>query len=295
VQDAAALFQQAIKQDSLFAPAYSGLSMALSLMPWFHHQPSAEVHDGIVAAARRALALDPTLALPHVALGMAHWEAYNWKGAETEFDTAVRLEPRNVEARVQYGRLLLGLGRLSEAFEQLRAARREDPASALVLSWTTIAYSVAGQVDSALVESRRALETDSTNFTTLGAAAAVYLATNRLEDLHAVAVLLPDGNLSRGYYLAMSGDTAGARELLRRLDARPRVWGDQTQRALTYLGLGDSAGALAALEHATDARELWPIYPSVADRMFDPIRRSARFRELVERAGLGEYIPALTR
>jgi hypothetical protein len=106
---------------------------------------------------------------------------------------------------------------------------------------------------------------------------------------------LPELDPHRGYYLAMSGDTAAARELLRRLDARPPAWDDQTKRAFTYLGLGDTTNALSALERATDARELWANYPSVTDRMFDPIRKSARFRRLLERVGLGEYISTLTR
>ena len=166
-------------------------------------------------------------------------------------------------------RLLLGLGRLSEAFEQLRAARREDPASALVLSCRTIAYFVAGQVDSAL---RREPSRTRDGFHQLHHArrrrGGVPCDQQPWRTSTRLLFCSSDGNLSRGYYLVMSGDTAGARELLRRLDARPPVWGDQTQRAFTILGLGDTAGALAALERATNAREHWPIYPSVADRMF---------------------------
>ena len=93
VKEAVELFRQAIKEDSLFAPAYSGLSMALALSPWFHRVPPADVHDEIVAAARRALALDPTLSLPHVALGLAHWQAYAWVRAATEMETAFAWTP----------------------------------------------------------------------------------------------------------------------------------------------------------------------------------------------------------
>ena len=295
VKEAVTLFREAIQQDSLFAPAYSGLSMALALMPWFHQVPSTVVHDSVVTAARQALGLDPTLALPHVALGLAHRQAYDWGRAEAQLDTAVRLDPRNVEARVQYAWIFLGSGRFNEALAQYRAARLIDPASALVLSHITFAYLGIGQMDSALAESRRALETDSTNSTTLVAAAMVSLATRKLQDTRAVAVRFPEFYPHRGYYLAMSGDTATARELLRRLDARPPAWGDQTKRAFTYLGLGDTTNALSALERATDAKELWPIYPSVTDRMFDPIRKSARFRRLLERVGLGAYTSNLTR
>ena len=286
VQEAVALFQQAIKEDSLFAPAYSGLSMALSLMPWFHHMPSAEVHDRIVAAARRALALDSTLALPHVALGMAHMQAYEWAPAATELATAVRLDSTNLEGRVQYARLLRVSNRYADALAQLQAARSVDPASALVLSHLAWTYFVAGQMDSARVEMRHAVETDSTNLPTRYFAERVYLKDNRVAEAHAIAVGSPDG-----YGLAKTGDTLGARQLLRGLDARPAVWGDETQRGMTYLGLGDTANALAALERASDAKELWLITSDLGDPAYDPIRGSARFHKLLERVGVAGYYP----
>jgi hypothetical protein len=49
------------------------------------------------------------------------------------------------------------------------------------------------------------------------------------------------------------GDLEGAREVLHRLDTRPHFWGAETQRALAYLGIGDTAQGLSALERATDA------------------------------------------
>jgi len=69
------------------------------------------------------------------------------------------------------------------------------------------------------------------------------------------------------------------------------VWGDETQRAFTYLGLGDTASALSALERATDAREIWPLTGPIPGASYDPIRRSARFRELLKRVGLADYYP----
>jgi len=290
VQEAAELFRQAIRQDSLFAQAYSGLSMALSLMPWFHRQPSADVHDEIVAAARRALALDSTLALPHVALGMADMQAYDWVPAATELATAVRLDPNDLEGRVQYARLLRVSNRYADALMQLRAARSVDPASALVLSHLAWTYFVAGQMDSAIVEMRHAVETDPTNLPTRYFAERVYLdpRINRLADARAIAAGYPDG-----YGLAKSGDTLGARQLLRSLDARSPQWGDETQRGMTYLGLGDTAKALSALERASDAKELWLITSDLGDPGYDPIRGSARFRTLLERVGVAGYYPAV--
>jgi TolB-like protein len=171
VAESVELFRGAIHEDTLYAPAYSGLSMALALSPYFRTVPPDVVHDDVVSAARRALEIDTALALPHVALGLAFQHDYQGDSAATEFRRAIRLEDRNVEARVQYARHLLFRGRHAEALSQLRRARAEDPASALVMSWMSYAYHLDGQADSALTESKRALENDSMNTTsvTLGA------------------------------------------------------------------------------------------------------------------------------
>jgi hypothetical protein len=103
---------------------------------------------------------------------------------------------------------------------------------------------------------------------------------------------LPENSDPRGYILAKSGDVDGARQLLRRLDAGPPAWGHESQRAFTYLGLGDTASALSALERATDAKEIWPLMASIGGAPYDPIRRSARFRDLLKRVGLADYYPS---
>jgi len=191
---------------------------------------------------------------------------------------------------VQYARLLRVSNRYAEALAQLQAARSVDPASALVLSHLAWTYFVAGQMDSALVEMRHAVETDSTNLSTRYFAERVYLKSNRRAEAHAIAFGYPDG-----YGLAKTGDTLRARQLLHELDARPPAWGDETQRAMTYLGLGDTANALSALERASDAKELWLITSDLGDPAYDPIRASTRFGKLLERVGLAEYLATRTR
>ena len=295
VREAAGLFRQAIRQDSLFAPAYSGLSMALALSPWFQRTPAPQVHDSVVTAARRALTLDSTQSAPHVAIGLAQWLAYDWSGAETEFRTAIRLDSGSVEAHLQYGRLLGNSGRYREALTEMQKARRLDPASVVVLSHMSFDYRLNGQLDSALVESRRALETDSTSPLAKASAIHAYLAKDRLQEARALAVSLPEAMWGRAYGLAKSDDAERARQSLRRLDARPPAWGDETDRALAYLGLGDTANALPALERATDAKELWPLGMEEFIPAKDPIRRSARYRKLLERVGLADYPVARAR
>jgi tetratricopeptide (TPR) repeat protein len=293
VKEAVELFREAIRQDSLFAPAYSGLSMALALAPWFEHVPSQEVHDEIFTAARRALTLDSTLSAPHVAVGLAHWQAYDWIRAAAEFKTAVRLDPRNVEARVQYGRLLRASGQHAEALAQLREARLQDPASALVLSHIAGVYLRSGQLDSALVEARRAMAMDSTNLTTLLFTGVAYFRNNRPQEGRAVMGPLGDNDFY-GYELAKSGEVDSARQMIRRMEAAPKRRNNGGV-AYIYLGLGDTANALSALERATDAKELWAISSDLQDSAFDGIRRSARYRAILKRVGLTDYLASLGR
>ena len=115
-----------------------------------------------------------------------------------------------------------------------------------MLSQLSFDYGLNGQVDSALVESRRALETDFASPLAMVSTIRAYLAKNRIQEAHALSVRVPEAMWGRAYLLAKSGDAEGARQSLRRLDARPPAWGDETDRALAYLGLGDTANALSA-------------------------------------------------
>jgi adenylate cyclase len=106
VKEAAESFTQAIKEDSAFAPAWSGLSLALAFYPYFEGAPARSVHVRVLDAAARSIRLDSTRAEPHVARGLAYEHNLEWQLAEAAFRKALTLEPDHVEARIQYGRFL---------------------------------------------------------------------------------------------------------------------------------------------------------------------------------------------
>ena len=298
VRESADLFRAAIRQDSLYAGAWSGLSMALVLFPHFQGVPTREIREEVVRAAGRALELDSTLAQPHVALALLHQFEHQWDRAAAEHRSALRLDERSVEARLQYARHLMMRGRPGEALGQLRAAKVEDPASAVVLSITAYAYYLDGQMDSALVEVQRALENDSTNLTAAGLGANILLANGRPQEaLQLVSRIQSLSNFSaRGYILARSGNAAEAMRGQREQDAvEPQPWMAELRRALTYLGLGDTAAALSALERGTAVGEIWTSSILAIDPIWTPIRDSRRFRDLVGRIGLADALPPLRR
>ena len=84
IEASANLFRRAVAKDSLFANAWSGLSLARALAPYFQPTPTREVAGEVTTAAQRALQLDPSLAQPHIALGLVHEHAYRWTRAESD-------------------------------------------------------------------------------------------------------------------------------------------------------------------------------------------------------------------
>jgi serine/threonine-protein kinase len=285
VRESADLFRQAIHLDTLYARAYSGLSMALALFPYFQGVPAREVREEVIRSAGRAIQLDSGLAQPHVALGLVHRFTHKWDSSAAAFATAIRLDERHIEARVQYARLLLFLGRHGEGMAQLRAARAVDPASALVLGWMGYGYFLDGRMDSALVESARALENDSTNMSSVGLRARVLLGNNHLAEARRLSDRA--GSWDKLYVIAKSGDHTEARRRLQELDDQsPQPWLAESIRAYAYLGLGDTARALSALERATSDGEIWPSLYGLNDPIYAPVRATPRFQTLLRTVGL---------
>ena len=281
-------FRRATELDTLYADAFSGLSLALALAPYFEPITTRQVAGPVRAAAERALRLDSTLAPPHVALGMVHQYAYHWDSAAAELQTAIRLrKPDDIEPLVQYGRYMLHQGRAADALQQFLIARRTEPASALVSSWVAFTYLLQGQMDSALVESERAFQNDSTNYTTLQLGATVRVRRGDFAGARDLVDRLSPYDSRTLWTLAVIGDTATALQRLRELERRrPTPWLSRTTRSFVMLAMGDTTAAMAALERATDANELWPAFPGVLDPIYDPIRSSARFHALLRRVNL---------
>jgi hypothetical protein len=90
------------------------------------------------------------------------------------------------------------------------------------------------------------------------------------------------------YVYAKLGDTAKANRLIRDMEARtPRPWFADVARASVSLATGDSPGALTALERSSDdTGALWVFYIPLGDPAFDPVRKSARFAELLRKANV---------
>ncbi len=90
VEKSIAYFEEAIKKDPTFAPAYVGLAYAyFELGTPAGGVPPKSVQPKLISAARKALELDPTLPEPHTLLGLAYHSPWEWSNAEREFKATV--------------------------------------------------------------------------------------------------------------------------------------------------------------------------------------------------------------
>ena len=106
--------EQAIALDPTYALAWLGLAeYYIWTCDWA--VPAFEALPRAREAARKALALDPTLADAHAWLGMVHfWYDHDIDGTLQEFNTALAMQPDLVTARIWFGYVLVSIGRTDE-------------------------------------------------------------------------------------------------------------------------------------------------------------------------------------
>ncbi len=121
------LLQRAVALDAKFAQAHSSLALAYVALPITGNAGRDSSLRKSRESADRALALDSTLAGPHLARALQSYIDYRFVDAEREVRHAAELNPADAELREWHGFVLAQLGRLPEALEEERAALRLDP------------------------------------------------------------------------------------------------------------------------------------------------------------------------
>ena len=153
-----AYFEEAIRKDPTFAPAYVGLAIAhRDLGSIFIGDPVKDERQEVVRAAQKALEFDPDLAEAHVLLGEIKQREWRWVEAEAEFKRALDLKPNDAPAHLGLADWQLCQGQIDEALDRARRARKLDP---LGTSGSNIAWILfqARRYDEAIRESRSQME-----------------------------------------------------------------------------------------------------------------------------------------
>ncbi len=293
-----AYFQQAIARDSSYAPAYCGLADAYALLGFRGGFPSKDALLRAKAAALKAIELDDTLAEPHASLAfIAETYEWDWATAEREYERALELNPGDAGVHHWYAGYLMYVGRFEEGIAEAKRARDLDPLSLPVNNALAGRLLVAGRVDEALKQLQETLEMNphfAPAHQTLGWA---YLNKGRREEaiqefqqaLQLSGTDDKDIMLDLGFAYAAAGHREKARQILaklKRLHERGLV--PSGSIAILYGALGELNEAFAWLEKAYEERDPELTYLKVPGRRFEPLRRDARFQQLVHRIGFPE-------
>ena len=283
-------YQQAIEKDPNFARAYSALAMAYAI--WYPEDSGPrENMPKAREAAKKALALDDSLARAHMALAYVVMNYdWNWAEAEKEFRRTLELDPNDALSHQFYAQELVALGRTEEGVSQAARAVELEPYRVDYPAWV---YYLAHRYKESLqlAEKMAAMDPNyswgrwglAANYEQLGKpkeACEEYLKFETLSGSDAKRLQRLRKGLGksgvRGFWQASLDDY---RETAKFKYAPPVLAAGACAR------LGDKACAFTWLEKGFEERDDLMVNLKV-DPVFDGLREDQRFQALIRRVGL---------
>ena len=287
-------FNQAIAKDPNYGLAYAGLAFNyFNAEDWFirPHEAAPKAKE----AARKALAIDDSLADAHLALAVvAQWYDWDWATAEREFKRAIELSPRDPRPHCWYSWFLAPMGRHGEALAEAKLGQQLDPVSAEANTFVGSVLVFARQYDQAIEQLPTAIDLDRAYWFSHYFLGRAYEQKGRLPEaiveFQRALDLEKDNaenwaNLGHAYALAGKKDEAlKIIDHLKELSASAYI--APYNIAAVHAGLGDKDQAFAYLDRAYSERSaLLALYLTNDPRM-DSLRSDPRYAELVRKIGL---------
>jgi eukaryotic-like serine/threonine-protein kinase len=291
-------YRAAVARDSGFARAWAGMAMTYVVLPSYAPLDADSLTGLAIDAARRALALDSTVADAHLALATALGNRMRLAEAEAAFQRVLALAPNDPTAWQWYSSILHARAKVDEALVASRRASTLDPLSAVIINDQAVVLMSARRYDEAFAASRRALELDSGFVYTRAVLAWLHGVTGRPDSALAQLGLDPPMDPAHTWRGAgWRGMAAWAYGLAGRRTDVLRIRAQIIQQpggpigyeeAMVALALGDLEGAVKGLERSLERHELIGMEASPGcTPVLDPLHGLRSFRELMARYGVG--------
>ena len=293
--EAIRLFEEAIAEDPNYAQAWTGLADSHSLAVDYRSIPVVKGFGAAKEYARRAIAIDDSLADAHASLAWSLFiHDWDWEGAAAGFRRAIDLDPRYAVAHQWYAFLLSSRVAHGEALVEGHTAVELDQGSVSARRSLAWQYYYARRWDQARYHLERAIAMDPTAEETWRVLGLVHALEGDAEQavrlLRDASTMQGAGTYTRatlGYALARSGRTTEARELLAGLrHSAESGYVSPVAFSTLLLGLGEIEEAVDWAERAWHDRRGWLAYARV-NPLMDPMRGHPRFEALVERMRFG--------
>ena len=287
-------FEQAVKLDPNYAPAYAGLANAQTAIVIVGGGNPSKQYPKAKAAIEKALAIDDNLAEAHSYAGEIKF-VFEWDFAEAEAQhkRAIELSPNSSTAHRMYALLLGYLGRFDESTAEIKTAIDLEPASVLN-------HSIYGQIlywsrhyDESIAQFKRSVEMDAdfpTNYNFL-----IRSYRSKGDDDQAFEWFVrartqrgdkPDEiQLWKTIYAKSGWRGVNGRQLEKEKEREKTGDANAMLLAHLYIELEMREEAFAYLEKAFGERR-WAMTTLKVEPRFDSLRSDPRFEELVKRVGL---------
>ena len=283
--------EQVLAKHPDYAPAHAALARALRAavisrrnMPLEERQQAINtIYPRAVAAARRAIELDPNYPDAHVVQALLQQGPRQWALAEDTLRKALTLDPTSPEVLSSYAGLLLMVGRIEEGLAMTQQLRRLDSSVPFYSALFAGALWLDGQTEAALTILERNIGLDAGAEEDLMRA---YSALGRYSEAADIVAPIVSPNIRPETIEA-------ATRFLRSAPARPgspETLPPLGSLGFIYLHIGAPERALDFFEDTADmagggfseVAVLW--HPS-----YVPVRKLERFKTFVQRFGLVEY------
>jgi len=289
-------FMQAIVHDPSYAPAYVGLADCYNLLREYTVMPASEAFPRALAAAKKAVELDPGSSEAHASLAfVSYFGMWDAATADREFRRAIELNPNNAVAHHWYATYLAGRRRFPESLTEIERAQALDPASKSILADKGSILWDSGRVQEAIALLKQ-MEENEPDFISphrylkyiylLAADYPHYLAEARKE-----AVLMHDSSALAVVDAAEAGfTTAGERGLLEALHLQHQKLYERGMLSpyvlgTTYAIVGNKQEALRYLRVAYD-QHVDDVLGIANFHAFDSLHDEPAFQKLVADIGL---------
>lgn len=290
-------FEDAIRRDPSFSPAYSGLAQTYICLA-LYGQGRISVAEAFRLAREtihKALELDPSNGEAYDALGALKWRAdFDWKAADQAFSKGIALSPSYSCAHEDRAMFLALMGRRDEALTEIETSKAIDPGP--VSADAELGVFIQLRDWGRLLESSRQQLTSNANDWLMHANLGLgYEGTGKFLEAIAEyqrAVELSNGNdlnavASLGHAYAVAGRRYDAEKILHDLEHKSREGKASPYLPATiYAGLGEKDKALALIEKAYRDKSLDVGWIFKADLRTDNLRSDPRFHDLLRRSGL---------
>ena len=293
IKKAIEYFKDAIRKDSNYAAAYSGLADTYLTLYDYELMSFEESTSKAKDAAQRALKINENLAEAHNSLAHIDLHEWKWESAEKGFRRAIELDPSYILAHHWYALCLTAIGKTNEAVTQMEKARELDPLSTRINADLGMAYLSARRYDDAIGQEQKTLELNPKSAGARWIRGMAYqqkgMFEQAIKDYQSALELSPNNPnflAALGHVYASSGNTVAAHNILDTLfvvNKQEPV--SPFYFALVYAGLKDKENALKWLEKSYEEKSGSVRYLKMEPRLQN-LRNEPRYIALMKKIGL---------